>query len=465
MTPSLPRVVIAGTGGDSGKTLVSLGLITAWRRRGHNVAAFKKGPDYIDRAWLAWASHMEARNLDQYLMSESRLLRSFGNTAAGARVSVVEGNRGLHDGMDGAGTYSTAELAKILVAPVVLLLDATKTTRTAAAMALGCQRMDPDCNVAGVILNRVAGARHERVIREALRRATGLPVLGVIPRRSDLSNLLPDRHLGLVTPQEHDDRLVLADRLADLAESHLDLDGLLTLADAAPGLPIPEPDPGWTASDPTVKPVRIGYFSDAAFTFYYPENLAALRESGADLIEISALEDQTLPALDGLYIGGGFPETQARALAENSALRRAVREAAAGGLPVYAECGGLMYLAESFTWLNETYPMAGVLPLRLAVEKRPQGHGYMEVETDAGSPFFPRGLRLRGHEFHYSRILEETGEITTAYRVLRGSGTGQGRDGLIQGNTLASYLHLHALGTPEWAPGLVAAARRFRGDE
>ncbi len=465
MTPPLPRVVIAGTGGDSGKTLVSLSLVTAWRGKGHQVAAFKKGPDYIDRAWLAWASRMEARNLDQYLMPEPRLLGSFAEAAAGARVSLVEGNRGLHDGMDGEGTYSTAELAKALDAPVVLLLDATKTTRTAAAMALGCLRMDPECNVAGVILNRVAGARHERVIREAVQGVTGLPVLGVIPRRADLANLLPDRHLGLVTPQEHDHHQALADRLADLARNHLDLDGLLALADSAPGLPESAPEPVLTPVDPSVEPVRIGYFSDAAFTFYYPENLLSLRRAGADLIEISSLSDQTLPALDGLYIGGGFPETQARGLSENSALRSAVREAAAGGLPVYAECGGLMYLAESFTWLDETYPMAGVLPLRLAVERRPQGHGYMEVETEADNPFFPAGLRLRGHEFHYSRVIEEAAEISTVYRVIRGSGTGHGRDGYRKGNTLASYLHLHALGTPQWAPGLVAAARHFREDE
>jgi cobyrinic acid a,c-diamide synthase len=482
-------VVIAGTGGDSGKTLVSASLLLAWRRRGHRVAAFKKGPDYIDRAWLAWASDTEARNLDQYLVPAHRLLGSFGETAAGARVSLVEGNRGLHDGLDGAGTYSTAELSKLLDAPVVLLLDATKTTRTAAAVALGCQRLDPDCRVAGVILTRVAGARHERVIREAVHRATGLPVLGVIPRQPE--PLLPDRHLGLVTPDEHDNRVALADRLAALGEQHLDLDGLLALADSAPHLatepepepesesesepepepesesePEPEPEPVAVAGPPPGgPPVRIGYFWDAAFTFYYPENLLALERAGAELVPISALADPGLPDLDALYIGGGFPETQARGLSENSALRGAVWETAVRGLPIYAECGGLMYLAESFTWLGETYPMAGVLPLRLAVEKQPQGHGYMEVETEAGSPFFPAGIRLRGHEFHYSRVLEETDDISTVYRVIRGTGTGQGRDGLQQGNTVASYLHLHALGAPQWAPGLVAAARRFRGDE
>ncbi len=461
MIQPMPRVVIAGTGGDSGKTLVSLSLLAAWRAQGHRVAAFKKGPDYIDRAWLAWASGMEARNLDQYLMTDPRLLGSFAEAAAGARVSLVEGNRGLHDGMDGAGTYSTAELAKLLDAPVVLILDATKTTRTAAAVALGCQQLDPDCRVAGVILNRVAGARHERVLREAVDQATGLPVLGVIPRQRSLAELLPDRHLGLVTPDEHDDRVGLADRLTAQG-AHLDLELLLSLADSAPPL---APGESPFAGDPSVDPVvRIGYFSDSAFTFYYPENLRALEHAGAELVPISALADPELPAVQGLYIGGGFPETQARALTENSTLRAAVKRASEDGLPIYAECGGLMYLAESFTWMDQTYPMAGVFPLRLAVEKRPQGHGYMEVETQDASPFLPAGIRLRGHEFHYSRVL--SGEAPESiYRVLRGTGTGQGRDGLRRANTVASYLHLHAVGTPEWAPGLVAAARAEARDE
>jgi len=482
MTHLLPRVVIAGTGGDSGKTLVSLSLLCAWRARGHRVAAFKKGPDYIDRAWLAWAADMEARNLDPYLMPARRLLGSFVEAAAGARVSLVEGNRGLHDGLDGAGRHSTAVLARLLDAPVVLLVDATKTTRTAAAVALGCQRLDPDCRVAGVILNRVAGARHEQVLRDAVDQVTGLPVVGVIPRQRDLATLLPDRHLGLVTPAEHGERAALATRLEQVS-AHLDLDGILSLADSAPPLadpvpeefdpdPDPDPDPSSDPEDVDVdlhvpsagNAVRIGYFRDAAFTFYYPENLTALDRAGADLVPLSALADTGLGALDALYIGGGFPETQARGLTENSAMRGSVREAAGRGLPIYAECGGLMYLAESFTWLGETYPMAGVLPLRLTVEKRPQGHGYMEVETDGGSPFFESGIRLRGHEFHYSRLPADT-SVETVYRVVRGTGLGQGRDGLRQGNTVASYLHLHALGAPQWAPGMVAAARRFRGDE
>jgi cobyrinic acid a,c-diamide synthase len=464
--------VVAGTGGDAGKTLVSLALAAAWRARGLAVAAFKKGPDYIDRAWLSWAAGGEARNLDPYLMAEPALLSSFGQGAAGARVSLVEGNRGLYDGLDGAGTYSTAELAKALAAPVVLLLDATKVTRTAAAVALGMQRMDPGCPLRAVVLNRVRGARHERVITEAVRQATGLPVLGVIPRDPELASLLPDRHLGLVPPAEHVGTARLGTRLAALAEQALDLDRLLALADEAPPFPAPAPfatpaRPGGPRPDeaaaapagpPTAPRVRIGVFRDRAFTFYYPENLEALRRAGAELVPIRPTRDPALPAVDALYLGGGFPETEAAELVANAPLRAAVRGAAQQGLPIYAECGGLMYLCRAFWWQGERHDMAGVFPLELEVTARPQGHGYMEVEVDRDTPLFPRGTRLRGHEFHYSRIIDANVDISTAYAVRRGTGTGAGRDGLQHRNTLASYLHLHALGAEPWAPALVALA-------
>ena len=458
MIPSWPRLVIAGTGGDAGKTLVSLALLSAWRGAGHRVAAFKKGPDYIDRAWLAWAAGMPARNLDAWLMPREALRASFVAGAEGARVSVVEGNRGLYDGLDEHGATSTAELAKALAAPVVLLLDAAKVTRTVAAVALGMQRFDPDCPLAGVILNRVRGSRHERVIRRSVTAATGLPVLGAIPRQSDLGQLLPDRHLGLVTPEEHARQADLAERLEGLARSALDLDGLLSVADQAPAWSGPAP----VTLSRTEPQVRIGYFTDRAFTFYYPENLDALRAAGAELVPISATTDAALPAVDGLYIGGGFPETQAEALSGNEALRDAVREASRSGLPIYAECGGLMYLSRSVRWQGVTYPMAGVFALDLDVGSRPRGHGYMEVEVDGENPVFPVGTRLRGHEFHYSSIRAGGAIPPTAYAVKRGTGTGAGRDGLVAGNTLASYLHLHAVGVPQWASGLVAAASRKR---
>ena len=456
MTP-FPRLVIAGTGGDAGKTLVSLALTCAWRQRGHAVATFKKGPDFIDRAWLQWAADFPARNLDAYLMSEDALRDSFARGASGARVSVLEGNRGLHDGMDAEGTFSTAALARSLDAPVVILLDATKVTRTAAAVALGMQQLDPLCAVRGVILNRVRGDRHERVIRDAVTRVTGLPVLGVIRRQRDLGGLLPDRHLGLVTPEEHAQQAALRARLVRLAEESLDLDGLLQLADDAP--PGPEATP---APAPPPATVRIAYLADRAFTFYYPENLDALRSAGAELVPVDALRDERLPDCDALYIGGGFPETQAETLSGNRSMRHSVREALSAGLPCYAECGGLMYLCRGFTWEGRTWPMAGVFPVDLSVETRPQGHGYMAVTVEGDNPVFPRGTALRGHEFHYSRSLDKTTNLTTAYAVQRGVGTGHQRDGWVAGNVLASYLHLHALGTPEWAPGLVAAASRHR---
>lgn len=462
MLPPRPRLVIAGTGGDDGKTLLSLALLCGLRAQGLPVAAFKKGPDYIDRAWLAWAARHEARNLDLFFCDAATVRRSFWEAAARARVSVVEGNRGLHDGLDARGSGSTAELARVLEAPVVLIADCTKRTRTVAALVQGCQRLDPDCDVAGVILNRIAGARHERVVREAVTEITGLPVVGVIPRQPALGALLPDRHLGLVTPEEHGRGDELRQRLIELA-GRLDRERLLALADGAPAFVQPEPVLPDDESSGRAEAVRIGVFRDQAFSFYYPENLEALARVGAELIPVSPMRDQRLPDLDCLYLGGGFPETQAEALARNP-LCREVRQRSLSGLPIYAECGGLMYLAESFTWKGRTHRMAGVFPLRLAVEDRPQGHGYMQVGVDQENPFFARGEVLRGHEFHYSRIVSRNDAVTTAYRVERGSGLGDGRDGLVQGNTLASFLHLHALGVPGWAAGLVRAARRYRAE-
>jgi len=459
MSLTLPRLVVAGTGGDAGKTLVSLALVAALRARGNDVSAFKKGPDYIDRAWLEWASGREARNLDTFLLGRDRVRASFIEASAGAELAVVEGNRGLHDGLDQRGEHSTAELAKLLDAPVLLLVDGTKVTRTAAAVALGVQRLDPSCRICGVVLNRVAGDRHERVLRDSVTSITGLPVLGVVRRSSSLAKLLPDRHLGLVTPAEHHDAEGLRAALVALAESSLDLDALLRAARGVeameetscalwPGREVPAAEP----------PVRIGYLVDRAFTFYYPENLEALRRAGAELVPVSAVEDRELPRVDGLYLGGGFPETQAQALAENVPFKASLRAAIDKGLPTYAECGGLMYLGESFAWDGAQHEMTSVLPLRLTVGRRPQGHGYEEVTVTRPTAFFEVGTRLRGHEFHYSSVVHGLGEVETAYRVGRGTGLGRGVDGVVLPNGLASYLHLHALSAPEWAPALVRRA-------
>ena len=452
-----PRLVIAGTAGDAGKTIVSLALLAAARRKGLAVRAFKKGPDYIDAAWLTWAAGSPARNLDLFLMGADTVKESFARNAAPDGFNLIEGNRGLYDGMDALGSASTAELAKVLTAPVVLVLNATKVTRSVAAWVLGFQKLDPDVRIAGVILNQVAGERHEQVMREAIQSACGIPVLGAIPRvRGD--NMLPDRHLGLVTPSEHPAAADLAQRLLDRVASRLDIERLVAIARSVPSRDRQGAEPRAVSLS---FPLTIAYLHDSAFTFYYPDNLEALEAAGARLIPFSSLAGTPLPAdIHALYIGGGFPETHAPRLSANRAFLNSLRAAAASGLPIYAECGGLMLLSRAIWWQGQRHEMSGVLPFDVEVCATPQGHGYSVLSVDASNPFFAQGTTLRGHEFHYSRPVEGSQRPPTACAVLRGSGSFAGRDGVVVSNVWASYTHLHALGAPEWAGGFIRAAQR-----
>ncbi len=454
---ALPRLVVAGLAGDAGKTVASIALALALRERGVPVRGFKKGPDYIDPAWLTWATGQQARNLDTYLMGAELARSWFVRHAIAAGINLVEGNRGIYDGTDAGGTHSTAELAKLLAAPVLLIVDAAKVTRTAAACVLGCQTLDPDVRFAGVVLNRVAGSRHARLLREAIEATTELPVVGTIPRIEG-RRLPPGRHLGLVTPQEHSGTELLADDLREVAGS-LDIDRLMAIARQAPALDaIVAVDEGPLPGTP----VRIGYLFDSAFTFYYPENLEALEAAGAVLVPISALGAPALPPdLGALYIGGGFPETHAATLAANGPFLASLRDAASRGLPIYAECGGLMLLSQAIWWQGRRYQMAGVLPFEVGMQARPQGHGYTQLVVDRANPFFPEGCMLKGHEFHYSRLLAAPGSVPTACAVLRGSGCLAGRDAVLINRTFACYTHLHAVATPQWATGVADAARRF----
>ncbi len=456
----LHRILIAGLQGGGGKTFVSLGLVAAWRKRGFSVAPFKKGPDYIDASWLSTAADRPCRNLDAFLMEPQTVLRSFIDNAAGCDVAVIEGNRGLFDGMDAHGTYSTAELAKFLQTPIVLTVDCTKSTRTVAALVLGCQRLDPEAPIRGVVLNRVSGARHESVIRQAVEDICGIPVVGVIPRIP--RDFLPERHLGLVPPPEHGRLREVISQITESAERYLDLDAIWSLALQAPRLEFPGPAPAVRESA-RHDGVRVGVFRDAAFQFYYPENLEALVREGAELIEISPLRDSRLPELDGLYIGGGFPETLAPTLAENSEFLGSVRRAAESGLPVYAECGGAVFLGGKLRFEGREYSMAGALPVDFAFRTKPKGHGYAELEVVEENPFLPVGTTMRGHEFHYTCMETSTAEdLKFAFKVHRGYGFDGERDGLCRHNVLASYTHVHALGVESWAPSMVRAAVRFR---
>lgn len=455
---SSPRLVVAGLSGDSGKTLVSLSLLFLARHLEIPSQAFKKGPDYIDAAWLSWASNSPARNLDTFLMGPEMAAETFRANALPDGLNVVEGNRGLFDGVDAHGTHSTAELAKLLKAPVLLVLNASKVTHTIAALVLGCIKLDPDLWIGGVILNHVSGRRHESVLRESLETTCGIPVLGVLPN-IDTRGLLPSRHLGLVTPQEHSTINLLRENLLAAARGRLDMARILEVAGSAPPL---ANWPNKPAPPEDGHGLKIAYFNDSAFTFYYPENLEALERSGARLSPVSALAAPELPdGMDALYIGGGFPETHANALSENNSFLESIRNHARKGLPIYAECGGLMLLSQAIRWKGTRFRMAGALPFEVEVCDRPQGHGYVELLVDRSNPYYPPGTKIRGHEFHYSRIVPTGSFPPTACAVRRGTGSFEERDAVLVQNVWASYTHVHAKATPEWAQGLLRAARRW----
>ncbi len=459
---SIPRIVMAALKGGAGKTFLSLGLAAALRRQGLSLAVFKKGPDYIDAGWLGLAAGTDCYNLDPYLFLPDVLQRSFVHRASRRQLAIVEGNRGLFDGVDARGSYSTAEMAKQLLAPVVLIVDATKVTRTAAAMVRGCQLLDPFVNLQGVILNRVAGARHEAILRESIEEATSVPVLGSV-MKMPLENF-PQRHLGLLPLHEHPRAAEFVREAEEVVRKSVDLERLLAIAASAGTLALSAPPEGKETPGTTDgEGLRIGVLRDSAFQFYYPENLEALALRGARVLELSALQPGELPELDGLYIGGGFPETHAEQLAANEPFKISLQKAVAKGLPVYAECGGLMYLSRSLRIDDRVFPMAGILPVDTVLQRMPQGHGYIRVEVTAVNPFYPVGTVLTGHEFHYSYVTPiEDVRGSYAFRVIRGHGMDGSHDGLCTANVLGTYVHVHALGTPLWAEGLLKRAQAFR---
>jgi cobyrinic acid a,c-diamide synthase len=476
-----PGIVIAALRGGSGKTIFSVGIIAALCRQGLKVAPFKKGPDYIDAGWLAMAAGRPCYNLDTFLVDSQSISHSYRIHTHHTDLALVEGNRGLYDCIDTGGETSTAELAKLLDLPLILCIDATKTTRTVAAVVSGCMAFDPGVRIEGVVLNWVAGARHERILRTSIEHYCGLPVLGAIPKQR--SQQFPERHMGLVPTAEHQWAREAVTFIGDLAQKYLDLEAIGKIA--AKGLPVPQKQtvaalpPAGSETSPAVpatqghesdRPAagsepgrpRIGILRDSAFQFYYPENLEALEAAGAELIYTSPLSDQDLPRVDALYIGGGFPETHARRLAENRTYAQRIKTLAEAGLPIYAECGGLMYLGRELVLPEGTFPMTDVLPVVFGFSKKPQGHGYTVVQVDRQNPYFEPGTSLKGHEFHYSTVERlDAEDKDLVFAMERGNGIHQGRDGLCLNNVLATYTHIHALGTPQWAPALVRLARLF----
>ncbi|MFO7985078.1 MAG: cobyrinate a,c-diamide synthase [Desulfatiglandaceae bacterium] len=460
-----PRIIIAALRGGSGKTILSLGLVSAWKAIGYSIAPFKKGPDFIDAGWLTFAADRPCHNLDPFLMTDETILHSFGSRAQGADLSVIEGNRGLYDGLDTEGSSSTAELAKLLKAPVLIILDVSMTTRTMAAVVRGCQVFDAELNIAGIILNRVAGPRQGTLIRDAIEKYCHIPVVGSVPKLKGAS--FPERHMGLVPHQESTQAECAVAFARRTVEDYLQLDQIHRIAAGAPDL-------DWgpaSAAVPTAEErtgsfhqrLRIGYIEDKSFWFYYPENLEQLKDLGADLIRIDAMSWAGLPDLDALYIGGGFPETQAEALSRNTLFRRSLKDAIERGLPVYAECGGFMYLGERLIVHGKSYPMVGALPLEFVLQKKPQGHGYTVLEVVGENRYYSLGQTVRGHEFHYSRAVPTSKTpLDFVFHVHRGQGIDGKRDGISKKNLLASYTHVHAQGDRSWARGLFQAALRYK---
>ena len=460
----IPRIIVAGLRGGSGKTILSLSLISIFRKKGLKVTPFKKGPDYIDAGWLALAAGRECFNLDLFMMTPAQALQSFiSHTADKPEIAVIEGNRGLYDGVDHEGTYSTAGLSKLLKAPVILVVDCTKVTGTVAAMVLGCRMLDPDVPIKGVVLNNIAGSRQESVIRKAIDHKCGLPVVGAFPKLK--KELFPERYMGLTPFQEHLEVNEAIDSIAGIGEKYLDIDAIFDIARKAEPLQVGAKHKRKKTQLPTSNSQlpKIGVIKDSAFQFYYPENLEELKKRGAEIVEVSALTRKKLPDIDALYIGGGFPETHAIALAENEAFKKSLLKAIEKGLPVYAECGGLMYLGKSLVLENKTYPMVGALPLVFSLEKRPQAHGYTIIEVQNDNPFFKKGASFKGHEFHYSKVIDiNEEEISMAFKMKRGKGIKDGLDGICYKKVLATYTHLHALGCPEWADGMIKCALEFK---
>jgi cobyrinic acid a,c-diamide synthase len=464
----MARFLVSAAHKSSGKTTVSIGLCAALTARGLTVQAFKKGPDYIDPMWLGQASGRPCFNLDPYLMTSEQIRANFARFAAQADISLVEGNKGLYDGLALDGSNSNAALAQLLDLPVVLVLDARGMTRGIAPLILGYQAFDARIRIAGVILNQLGGSRHEAKLRAVIEHYTNVSVLGAIAHDPQLA--LVERHLGLMPNQECDDAARHVQTIGQRIAEQVDLGKIIELAHSAPPLPgqsvgAPVAADATTAA-PVVaaQPLRMGILRDKAFGFYYPDDLLALQAAGAELVNVNALQDSALPAVDGLFIGGGFPEVFMPELQANAAFRSSIRNAIEAGLPVYAECGGLMYLARTLRWKDSVVDMVGALPVDVLMHERPVGRGYVTLQTTPDAPWLTAettaGQTLRGHEFHYSSLENVPPGLKFAYKVLRGHGVDGAHDGVVYRNVLASYAHLRTGAGSDWAKEFVNFVRR-----
>ncbi|MEA3639642.1 MAG: cobyrinate a,c-diamide synthase [Lamprobacter sp.] len=455
----MAHLYLAATQKSSGKTTLSIGLMREFARRGQHVQPFKKGPDYIDPLWLARASGgRTCHNLDYHTMAVEEIQADFCRLLEASTIGVVEGNVGLFDSpsVDGAG--SNAELAKLLCAPVLLVINAQGMGRGIVPLLLGYQAFDPDLKISGVILNKVGGTRHETNLRRAIEHYTDLPLLGAVAR--DATVAIEERHLGLIPSNEAPAVEATIESIRRAVTASVDVDRVLAIAEQAPALDCRRPQP--PLQQQAGSPVRIGIARDEVFGFYYPDDLAGLQRAGAELVPFSPLADASLPAVDGLILGGGFPESRMQELEANRTMRQSIAAFIADGGVAYAECGGLMYLCEQLHWGRESRQMCGVLNAEVAMHPRPQGRGYVRLrETDAFPwPRAPVDVReICAHEFHHSAIVAPRADWRFAFDVLRGSGIDGQHDGIIQQNLLASYAHLRDVGGVNWTRRFVDRVR------
>ncbi|PWB62264.1 MAG: cobyrinic acid a,c-diamide synthase [Bradyrhizobiaceae bacterium] len=467
----MAHLFISAAHKSSGKTMVSVGLAGALRARGLTVQPFKKGPDYIDPMWLARVSGRPCYNLDFNTQTETEIRALFARHAALADLALIEGNKGLHDGVDLEGRDSSAALARLLGAPVVLVIDATGITRGVAPLVLGYRMFDREVVLGGVILNRVVSPRQESKLRQAIERYTDVRVMGAIGRSTDL--VVQERHLGLTTPDETAARDETISRLILAVERGIDLDRVRELARSAPAVSLASSDESRSAAGDggataAQRDVRIAVARDAAFGFYYPDDLEALEQAGGELVFFNALGDARLPDADGLFIGGGFPETQMPMLSRNGSLRSEIRRAAESGLPIYAECGGLMYLTRSIRWGGEAHEMVGFIPADTVMHAAPQGRGLVVLEETDAFPWSRAEAqsagagrsRIPAHEFHHAALDRLDPATRFAYRVMRGHGVDGHNDGIVRGNVLAGFCHLRStVRSGRWANRFVAFVR------
>ncbi|MCC7166465.1 MAG: cobyrinate a,c-diamide synthase [Rhodospirillales bacterium] len=453
------RLVLSAAHKSSGKTTLTLGLLRAFADRGLAVQPFKKGPDYIDPLWHGLAAGRPSWNLDFFTMGRDEIAATFAAKAHDADLALVEGNKGLYDGMDVEGADSSGALAHLLKAPVVLVIDTRGMTRGVAPLVLGYRAFDPGLAIKGVILNQVAGPRHEKKLREALARYADIPVLGALARDPGL--VIAERHLGLVPANEASEAEVAVARIAKAVADQIDLERLLELAEAGPFPQRAAPKPAAPKPD-----LRIGIARDAAFGFYYPDDLEAFAQGGARLVPFDTLGDAKLPeGLDGLFIGGGFPETHLDRLAANRSLIEDIRGRLGAGLPAYAECGGLMYLARSIRWGDRQAQMVGAIPGEVVMHDRPMGRGYVQLEETGAGPWplmWPKGGAVVAHEFHHSTLEGLAPGGRFAYRVARGAGIDGAHDGLVIGNLVATYAHLRQVGETPWVDCFLAFVRQVK---